>query len=261
MNRNGRVSSNAFGPFAIIGGYEMPRCVTYSEKGPGTPGGDPDLLARFEIRDGVPECVALHLEVPPYGRAIRSADLRNLDLEGLAEQVFLTSAAKPLPGGGFALPAFGGDRREAERFRRALRANSRLLLSVSEHQLVSDLDAQDAARAALRSRIREKQPRSRTLLEGVARTYLEAWPIAPTEAVRRWLGTDVSLRTASRRVQAARDAMPSLIPASDADPADYEAAKRALADKPVQAAMSLPEAREWAKRRRADAGGTRKEKS
>lgn len=55
--------------------------------------GAPDLRARFEVRDGVPECVEFTLRARPDGRGVRTSDLKLFDLDGLTLNTFTRRGA------------------------------------------------------------------------------------------------------------------------------------------------------------------------
>jgi Family of unknown function (DUF6214) len=52
--------------------------------------GEPDVFARFEVRDGRPECVELRLLAKPDGRGLRTSDLGLWQLDNFAINVFAT---------------------------------------------------------------------------------------------------------------------------------------------------------------------------
>lgn len=132
--------------------------------------GDPDASVRFEVRDGRPECVEFIVRAKPAGRAVRGSDLSMLNVDALAETAFLNFAT------GTEARALGGSSdEESWRLRKGIG---------------------DAIHAPGRGP-------SRAELEEVARIYREH-PNAPTNAVEQLLG--YSRRTASRRVQQAREA-------------------------------------------------------
>jgi hypothetical protein len=141
--------------------------------------GAPNVHARFELRDGVPEVVEFRMSAKDKGRAVRTADLAAWNLEGLALNGFRQ----------FARPhdephRLGSGPRDEREFWEL------------EGQLVED-------------RGRRRGP-SADELEAVARVYREAIDGRPTEAVQVRL--NYSRRTAARRVQQARAA--GLLPAT-----------------------------------------------
>ncbi|GAA4697993.1 hypothetical protein [Nocardioides nanhaiensis] len=132
--------------------------------------GEPNAALHFEVRNGRPECVDFTVTAKPDGRAIRTSDLKTLFIDGIAETAFLDFATPP--GGG----ALGGaDEAETRRLRKSI---------------------ERAIHAPGRGP-------SRAELEEVARIYSEH-PNAPTSAVEKLMR--YSRRTASRRVQQAREA-------------------------------------------------------
>ena len=151
-------------------------------------GADPDLEARFEMRDVdgrrtnyVPTCVELHITAKRGGRGITAQDLSDLGLDELSVAVFdnLALHIQSEADGVLEMTAGPVDADQADRSRR---------------------DLQQAAQAA--------GPRSE--LELVAAVYTEHLDGSPVVAVQAALATrrghDVSYRTAARRVQAARAA-------------------------------------------------------
>ena len=146
--------------------------------------GAPNVSARFEIRDGVPEVVDFQITAKPDGRAVRTSDLNSWQpLEGLALNAFrrfgrLVQRDDDGRSLGATLP---GDEREAW-----------------------------AMRAALESAQAKPQGPSVAELSEVARIYRDAIEGRPTEAVQLMGG--YSRRTAARRVQQARAA--GLLPAT-----------------------------------------------
>lgn len=149
--------------------------------------GAPDVFARFEIRDGIPETVDFRIVAKEDGRPVRSADLREWSaLEGIALNAFHRFAWKrkvdPVTG-----QTVGGTQPEDDRDHWAIHG---------------DLE---------NARAQRRGP-SVAELEDVARTYREAIDGRPTEAVQVMFG--YSRRTAARRVQQAREAglLPSTTP-------------------------------------------------
>jgi hypothetical protein len=133
--------------------------------------GAPDLYARFEVRDGTPECVEFRLVAKPDGRAVRSADLRLFNLDNLTLNTFMRFARSSRPGGTWA----------------------------------SDDD--ERAWWLANSAVAESQRGSRGVtnaeLTEVARIYRENVDGRPTEAVEMGMAYR-SRRTAARRVEQAR---------------------------------------------------------
>jgi len=138
--------------------------------------GAPDVAARFEMRDGVPEVVDFRITAKPNGRGVRTVDLNSWQpLEGLATNAFHRYARLLDPAEAGDDPYGPRDDRDAWRIR---------------------ADLEDA-------RAGQRGP-SPSELEDVARVYREAIDSRPTEAVQVMLG--YSRRTAARRVQQARAA-------------------------------------------------------
>lgn len=111
--------------------------------------GTPDATLRFEIRDGRPECVEVHVMTKPDGRGIRSADLAMVNVDTVTIAVFAELAEMGLQSEAEALKAFH---------------------SVSE------------------ARLRRRPTVTRTDLEEVAKVYRKHLASNPTTAVARQLG-------------------------------------------------------------------------
>lgn len=150
----------------MLGDVLVPRRVTVTMAGHL---GDPDVRIQFEVREGRPDCTEFTVKAKPNGRGIRSSDLTTLNVDGIAESAFLDFATHREGA------TFGGQDGETWALRKGIG---------------------DAIHAPGRG------PTSAEL-EEVARIYREH-PTAPTSAVEKLLG--YSRRTASRRVQQARDA-------------------------------------------------------
>lgn len=169
-----------FGPGVVrVGETLVPEAVTASREGKVDA---PDVTARFEIRDGRPECVHLAVTSKPGGRGIRLADLDMFTLDAAAAQVFLVGAT-PVTGG----PLGGTDEAEA-------------------WAMLSDLHKARTAR---------RRPTSKATLDAVADVYNRYATVAPgsgrakpARAVEE--AFDMDPRTAARRIREAKDA--GLIP-------------------------------------------------
>jgi hypothetical protein len=133
------------------------------------------LNAEFEVRNGVPECIAFSLEAVPGGRGIRTADVRAYNIDEFVRYGFLLVATR--------IPEGGSDTDEAVRPQ-------------------TDRDFW-ALRASLdRARQGQRGKSSEAELAEVARVYRENIEDSPTLAVANDLG--YSARTAARRVSQAR---------------------------------------------------------
>lgn len=167
MALRGKVTTSidALGAEVLLGDVLVPRQVTMTMAGVL---GDPDAALHFEVRDGRPDCVEFTVKAKPNGRGIKSSDVAIM-IDAIAEGAFLTFATGTEGG-----PLGGGDDRESWRLRKGINS---------------------AIHAPGRGP-------SRAELEEVARIYREH-PNAPTSAVEKMLR--YSRRTASRRVQQARD--------------------------------------------------------
>lgn len=129
--------------------------------------GSPSLEILFEIREGQPVCVDVHIEASADGRGIRTGDLNALPgLDRLAEDMFLEFAIKkPDPDKPFDWFIRGQQERKTAR--------------------------------------RDVHTRGDAELKEVARVYRENVDARPLEAVVAYLG-NCSRRTASRRIDQAR---------------------------------------------------------
>ena len=201
----------------VIDGQRVPKRITLTLEGrDGEPGRiSPDFVAHFEVRDGVPECVELHLVAKADGRAIRTADLAMFNLEHLTEVVFLDHAQP---------------------------------VSTPGRGKLDDDELRKASRV-LADRIQGPRPEPGDLLREVARAYLSDTFNAPLVAVENRL--NCSRATAARRVKAARAA--GWIPERGASPQELEAARHRLDSErpePPANAMTIAEAQEWLGKRR-----------
>lgn len=161
------------GPYVPLGDeYVVPKRAHAVGFDPTT--GAPDLEARFEIRDGVPECVEFTLRSKDGGRAVRTADLRLFEIDGFTVNTYMRAVRRRRRKVGEGAQPIRGERD-------AWAANGALV------------DAQRGRRSV-----------SRWELEEVARIYNENVEGKPTKAVE--IGLDLAPRTAARRVQQAREA-------------------------------------------------------
>jgi hypothetical protein len=133
------------------------------------------LTAEFEVRNGVPECIAFSMEAVPGGRGIRTTDLRVFNIDALVQHAFLLEATR--------IPEGGSDTDQAVR-------------PVTDREFW-------ALRASLdRARQGQRGKSSLAELAEVARVYRENIEDSPTLAVANDLG--YTARTAARRVSQAR---------------------------------------------------------
>ncbi len=159
-----------------VGNTFVPPAVTVEAEGLK---GAPDVTARFEVRDGVPECVDFRISAKPDGRAVRTADLNGWQpLEGLALNTF----------------------RQVGRIGKHDDTTGRQLGAVTPQGRREEW----AMRADLEGAMARRRGPSAAELEQVAKVYREQIGGRPTEAVQVLLG--YSRRTAARRVQQARAA-------------------------------------------------------
>lgn len=247
MEWSGKVTmSSRVGAYVEMeGGYLVPRRVTMTwtaDASADNPG--PDLVAHFEIRNGAPECRAVHITAATDGRGVAESDLALLNLTGNARAAFIEQAATPAPDGGHSLPLMTAiPSKEEERQWSEVRgsgwpAHGKQQTHEGQVAAVKMLDRSLATRPASRS--------ARELIE-TARVYLNDASGAPAKEVQRRVGLD-SYRTATRRIEQARKA--GLIPPAGASAEEYEAARIALEelDKGSSAkgsTMTLDEAAEW----------------
>jgi hypothetical protein len=158
------------GPTVRFGDYRVPGAVAWVLEPIGR---SPRVRAEFEMRDGIPVCLSVTIEATPDGRPVTTADLATLpglDRKGL-------DAFQALGIRVFDDEDWGAGR------------------NLHRYDAIHNPDPRQV-RAALRSRSDDE-------LERVAEVYRENVDAAPLEAVQAALG--VSRRTASRRVDAARD--------------------------------------------------------
>jgi hypothetical protein len=165
-----------------LGETLVPAAVTLHQAGDGPDA--PKIEAKFEIRDGRPECVLLAVTANPDGRGVRLRDLELFTLDAVIESAFAKHAIHPDewrdddPRGSIVEATLGG-RDDAERW--AMR------------------------RDVVEARQSRRKPVQRVELERVAKVYREhVGQRNPTQIVATVLG--YSERTAARRIQQARQA-------------------------------------------------------
>jgi hypothetical protein len=91
--------------YVPLGRVQVPTAVEFTLTGDV---GEPDILARFEIRGGRPECVELTIKARSKGRDIRTSDLKGLvgkGVDALAEDAFAQFAVEPDASGGWTFAA------------------------------------------------------------------------------------------------------------------------------------------------------------
>lgn len=164
----------------------VPRGVTLRHEGQD---GAPDLEARFEVRDGRPECVDFRVTVAKCGRGLRTGDLSWANIDNLTVNVF-AEVAVPITKPTGATETGGWT------------------------TLYWDHPASDEQHQAGKRDVYESRKRSRGTREGelvqVAEVYRQHVASAPTRMVAELLG--YSDRTAARRVSQARER--GLLPAT-----------------------------------------------
>lgn len=165
-----------------IGDYVMPREAWWTVEGSK---GSPDLRMRFEVREGRPQCVEVHVEAKPDGRPVRTSDLQVLSLDAATISVFSSLALRS---------SYDPE------------TNVTTLEPIgSEREFWHAVNAADAAVKAPR------RGTTRAELEQVAKVYRDNISGRPVESVRVTMGYG-SERTAARRVEQARAA--GLLPAT-----------------------------------------------
>lgn len=215
MDWTGKMRTTAkVGAPVELRGYAVPRRITLTVEGQGgsSSSASPDARLEFEVRDGMPQCVELHIKARPDGQPIGTTDLRMFDIDGLTESVFLRHAQKVLEPG------------KAYRY--------------------ADADRPGA------QRIIGARVRSDAVLRKAALAYLGNETHAGLRAVAAAL--NVSRTTAARRVKDARDAGLIPAVSADKETKrryleDLEA--EGQSDAPT-GTMTLEEAREWREARR-----------
>lgn len=157
------------------GRYLVPRHVFFDVVGRD---GDPNMHMHFEYRDGRPQVVDLHVKSKPGGRGVRSSDLEPISLDGLAKNVMMEHS-RIVSDRGIETPVdWSHPALERERWK---------------------LDGQmSEAIASRRGRLRQAE------LARVAEIYEEFRGRNALQAIA--MALDVHLRTAARRVKAAREA-------------------------------------------------------
>jgi hypothetical protein len=149
--------------------------------------GSPDVAMRFEVRDGRPECVEIHVRAKPDGRGIRTADLLLFNLDNQTASVF-TDLAIAERGDGTAVGPGS--------------------LITGEDVAVMRRAERDVREAGMSRR----GSVTRAELEDVARVFRDHVDDSPTSAVREVLGYG-SDRTAARRIKQAEEA--GLLPTTE----------------------------------------------
>ncbi len=148
--------------------------------------GSPDATVRFEVREGVPECIEIVVKAKPAGRGIRSSDMTLFNIDNLIANVLgeVGGAVEIDPVTGVGSGKRGGEHDEHNRW------------AVSG--AVSD------------RRVHGGRGSNQVELQQVADIYLAHLDSAPAKAVATLLG--YADRTAARRVNEARAA--GLLPES-----------------------------------------------
>lgn len=157
-----------------LGDYLVPREIRWSVDGDA---GAPSLHMRFEMRDGRPECVEVHLMASDDGRGLRWSDLAGFHLDTITTGVFQETASPIVEEDDGHVAAIGG-------------------ASIGEREWWTIRDT-------VEERVKSSRGPSKAELEEVASVY-RRHPGAPLKAVQTALG--YTERTAARRVKAAREA-------------------------------------------------------
>ncbi len=176
MGRDAEIRTSAvMGQPVRMGDHAVPRAISLTMTGDN---GSPDVLLKFEVRSGRPECVDLHVSARPKGRGIANADIGIFNIDTMAESVFLSYAMTANHTG-------DGDTRITT-MTPALGASERAA----------------AYRDVYEARRRSRGVVSDEELEQVAEHYRNHIKGYPTKAVADFMR--YSDRTAARRVQQAR---------------------------------------------------------
>jgi hypothetical protein len=141
--------------------------------------GHPDVVMRFEVRDGRPECVGIVITAKPDGRGIQTSDLEDLRIDPRAQQAFRHHAF-PIT----------DDQVNVQR--------------LAADMAPTDPDYATVDKSVHEARHGQRKPVARAELETVARVYRTHVAGNPTRAVQEWF--QYSPRTAARRIRQARDA-------------------------------------------------------
>jgi hypothetical protein len=164
------------GELLRVGDFLIPRSVTFTFTGSN---GEPDVLARFEVREGRPQCVEFKVTAKDCGRHVRTSDIEVWKIDAMTASVYaqlsLRSTYDP-----------GTNVTTAEPI-----TDERGFWSA-----INDIDA--AVKAPMRGVTRAE-------LEQVAKLYREHIGARPVRQIAALMGYG-SERTAARRVEQARDA-------------------------------------------------------
>lgn len=165
------------------GTVSIPTTATMEVRGEN---GHPDATVKFEVRDGRPEVIEIHVIGKPGGREIRSADMSLFNLDNLTANVMSNLGQKM--------------------------TNFRVTEENGIVQGYADFGGSDSEediwatnRAVHEVRAKGRRGVSRVELERVAEVYREHVDRGPVDAVQHLLGYG-SRRTASRRIKAAEEA-------------------------------------------------------
>lgn len=179
MEWSGRLTAEARpgAGYARLGDTMVPRKVALTFTGDDD---TPDIAARFEVRDGRPECTEIRVIAKKDGRGIRTADLVTFNVDALAVNAFrgLAQRVTGTTGAGYT--------EWADTWR------------------ASEAEARGVQKDLLEARRRSRGTVTMAALERVAEVYREHADSAPTKAVGELLS--YSTRTAARRVEQARAA-------------------------------------------------------
>ena len=168
-----------------VGGRSAPKWIEMNTMG----GAGPDMHVRVEVRDGSPEIVELGWKARPEQREVRQRDLRGLDLNKLAIDIYASFFAEKRP----PFPAYSEDG------------------SLPSDELLDEWAAgvRKSKQAARNFVDRQRRPREyRTMTDDKLRVVADVYRAnvnkrAPTQAVAKHFG--VGNRTASTYVQKARE--------------------------------------------------------
>ncbi len=176
MSWSGKWTTSHTPRYVRVGDYAFPTKVVTELEGDN---GNPDITIYFEVRDGRPQVVGVHLVADAQGRQIRTSDLQSLPLDIMVKSVFTGVAMK-----GTYDPE----------------------TNVTTHEPVADEREFWAAVNAVDTAV--KAPHRGTTkaeLEQVAKLYREHLDDRPVQAILTLMGYGHE-RTAARRVEQARAA-------------------------------------------------------
>lgn len=173
----GKIKNKLTGSAGLLrlGDFVVPKQLEFEFTGDE---GTPDFVAKFEVRNGRPECVELTFRAKPDGRGIRTSDLHVIQIDGMKTGMYAD---------------------------RAMRATVDHETNVTTMEPVTD--ERELWRAINEVNEAVKAPQrgiTRPELEQVAKIYRENVDGSPVKAVQASMNYN-SERTAARRVEQARE--------------------------------------------------------